>query len=399
MTERDADGDGHQEADARHDQGGDLSVGPELLDDELGGHLDEGHDGGDGGDDHHDEEGKAHDLAHEAHGVKDLGQDDEDEGDAPAAVEQAGVKVGHGGEDGQARQQGHHRVKEADHHRGVHDVDALAGVGAVGDHDAHAQGQGEEGLAHGRQHALEGDDGEVRLQVESETLADALAQGQRVDGDAHHDEEEDGHQHLGHPLDALLHAAGDDDGGDGHEDGGVEDDLPGVDGEAGQDPGVPGEGVHGKLGGPAAQHRVVAGDEGGDQDGDQTAPAQVPADLLIGGDGVRRGPAAQVDLAEHRYKADEDDAGYIQQNEGGAAVLRGLIGEGPNVAEAHGAARRRQDEAQAAGEAHCLFRFHRDTPFFRFFLSNPFYLRRNYLRKGSINLPLQCVKRRIIMYP
>ena len=121
-----------------------------LLDDELRCHLDKGHDGGDGGDDHHQEEGEADDFSGDAHGVEDLGQDDEDQGDAPAAAQETGVKVRHGGEDGKARDQRHRRVEKADHGGGLHHVDALAGVGAVGEHAAHAESQGEESLAHGR---------------------------------------------------------------------------------------------------------------------------------------------------------------------------------------------------------------------------------------------------------
>ena len=139
MAERDADRDRHEKADTRDDERGALAVGVEFLDDELRHDLDQRHDGRDGCDVDHDEERERHDLTHTAHGLKHLRQDDEHERDAFAAAEQRGVKVRHRREDRKTRDERHERVEDADHGGGAHEVDLLAGVRAVGDHDAHAE--------------------------------------------------------------------------------------------------------------------------------------------------------------------------------------------------------------------------------------------------------------------
>lgn len=367
VAERDADRDRHDEAHARDDECGPLAVDVELLDDELRHDLDQGHDGRDGRDVDHDEERERHDLTHAAHGLEHLRQDDEHERDALAAAEQGGVKVRDGREDGQTGQQRHDRVEHADHGGGAHEVDLLAGVGAVGDHDAHAERQGVKRLAHGHEHGLERDAGEIGLEVERQALAHAAAERQRVDRDGNEDAEQHRHEHLGGFLDAVLDAAHDDRHAQHEKQRRVENDLTRVDGERADDARVAAEGVERVLRRPAAEHGVVTDDERGDHDRHETAPAEVFVDHLVGGHGVCLRAAAEIDLAEHRDKADEQHARDVDEHEGGAAVLRRLVREAPEVAEAHGAAGGGEDEADTAGKSN-FFLFHDRFPFrpFRF---------------------------------
>ena len=272
-----------------------------------------------------------------------------------------------GREDGQARDERHERVEHADHGGGAHEVDLLAGVGAVGDHDAHAERQGVKRLAHGHEHGLERDAGEIGLEVERQALAHAAAERQRVDGDGNEDAEQHRHEHLGGFLDAVLDAAHDDRHAQHEKQRRVENDLTRVDGERADDARVAAEGVERVLRRPAAEHGVVADDERGDHDRHEAAPAEVFVDHLVGGHGVCLRAAAEIDLAEHRDKADEQHARDVDEHEGGAAVLRRLVREAPEVAEAHGAAGGGEDEADTAGKSN-FFLFHDRFPFrpFRF---------------------------------
>ena len=254
-----------------------------------------------------------------------------------------------GREDGQTGQQRHDRVEHADHGGGAHEVDLLAGVGAVGDHDAHAERQGVKRLAHGHEHGLERDAGEIGLEVERQALAQHR------------------HEHLGGFLDAVLDAAHDDRHAQHEKQRRVENDLTRVDGERADDARVAAEGVERVLRRPAAEHGVVADDERWDHDRHEAAPAEVFVDHLVGGHGVCLRAAAEIDLAEHRDKADEQHARDVDEHEGGAAVLRRLVREAPEVAEAHGAAGGGEDEADTAGKSN-FFLFHDRFPFrpFRF---------------------------------
>ena len=86
-------------------------------------------------------------------------------------------------------------------------------VAAENHHAAHADGQGEEGLVHGRTdgiedacllHALK-----VRRKIEGEAFP-CPVHGQGADGQAHHDDEQAEHHVLDHGLKALAHAKGTD---------------------------------------------------------------------------------------------------------------------------------------------------------------------------------------------
>ena len=61
----------------------------------------------------------------------------------------------HGGDDHHAGQEGHARVEELHPPVGPVQVHVLLHVAAVGDHDAHADAEGEEELAHGVQHHVQ----------------------------------------------------------------------------------------------------------------------------------------------------------------------------------------------------------------------------------------------------
>ena len=110
------------------------------------------------------------------------------------------------------------------------DIYIFLNVGAVGDHNAHGDTQGEEDLAHGiqqdLQEALDGQSLEVGRQVDCQSLKSCtghacvicVSECQRKDCDRHDHDQHYGHQNLGTLLNALFNAVEDDPGRQQHED-------------------------------------------------------------------------------------------------------------------------------------------------------------------------------------
>ena len=148
-------------------------------------------------------------------------------------------------------------------------------IGPVGDHDGHADRQGIECLPQGGQYCLEGHLAPVEGEHIPETLSGA-GEGHRPDQQDQQQDEQGGHPDFVESFNAALYASDDDDGVDGHKDGGEQHCQPGERGravpvgsqhfiEVAEGIAVDGGGVHGVAEDvaqhPAAHMTVVAGDD------------------------------------------------------------------------------------------------------------------------------------------
>lgn len=180
----------------------------------------------------HDEEGKPHELAESRHRSKDLGQGDEHQAGA-------GLHTFHSFKDEDGRN---------DHHTGEQcyacvkklnlvdrrvDIHVFLDIGAISDHNAHGDAQGEEDLAHSikqnLQESLDGQPFEVGRQIDGQSLESGarhacivrVGECQREDGDRHDHDQHDGHQYFGALLDTFFNAVKDDPGCQEHENHGI----------------------------------------------------------------------------------------------------------------------------------------------------------------------------------
>ena len=290
----------------------------------------------------------------------------------------------HGGDDDEARDDRHQRIHRT-HQRGVAaDVLLLGKVGAVSHHDGHTQRQRVERLGQGNEERLWGD----LLRVDGQHVAEALARaGQRRRADKEDDQNEEQRRHadLVELLDAALDALDDDERADRHKDKGEEDDRQREEGRARR--GVIAEHMIevaqrvavdlAGLGGvacdvaqhPAADVGVVAGDDERDRPAHPADPGvALVAELAEGVDDVRLAGAADGELREHRGHADERHDQQVHEQERSAAALKGLAGELPDIAEAHGGAGGSKDEAKLAAPLRAIvFHGDRSLPCFAMF--------------------------------
>ena len=295
--------------------------------------------------------------------VEDGGEGLEDESGARVGVDAVGKA---GGENDETRGEGHEGIQ----HRHVdglpHEGAILTQVAAEDGHRADAQAQGEESLVHGGHDDVEDarlfDVLDVGDEVELQSLGGTL-QEDTVDGDDHHEDEERHHHDLGDPLQALLDAQhtdrdANDDGG-GHEDGlpdGVAQHIPefcfdglGIQAlelaRGGLD-----EVVHHPTGHVVVEHHE---DDTAHEAGDAV---DVPLGLgrLQRAEHDRGGPlgsAAHGELHGHDGDTQDDEAGDVDEDEDGTAVLAYHPREFPYVTDADGATGGEEDEAQAACES------------------------------------------------
>lgn len=93
---------------------------------------------------------------------------------------------------------------------------------------------------------------------------------------------------------------------------------------------------------PARHHGIIARDDETRQHAHTSdeAPRARLAHLAIRTPGVGSAMTSDDKLIHHARYAQQQHAAYINQNEGGAAVLSGHIRESPHIAEAHCRARR-----------------------------------------------------------
>ena len=274
------------------------------------------------------------------------------EGEAAALADVLGAeRRKHRGHDDEAGDERHERIHRADERRVLAEVLMLGQIRAVGDHDGHAQRQGEERLPQRREEGVEAD----LAPVAAEHIGEADLRAVERDGareQYNENDEQRGHTDLVELLDAALNALDDDEGVDCHKDRGKE--------KGGQrEPCLARRGVvaeqaveiaerigidrlrlrnvgHDIAQHPAADVAVIGGDDERHRNTRDADPLEAGIGLCGTADGQ---------LREHDGEADENDDGQINEDVGASASLKGLAGELPDVAEADGAARRRQDEA------------------------------------------------------
>ena len=268
-----------------------------------------------------------------------------------------------GRDDRDAGEQRDERIGEDDDAGVLDEVLFLAEVGAVGDHGAHGQGQGEEHLAAGG--AENGD--KVRRAFNEAALdriagdehelqaLDGVGERQRPDDDDDEHHEQGRHADLVELLDAGVDAAGDDEEADHHE--GKQD----ADGDRDAGDHVD-EGRHALrhaaedtdqvdddvVDAVAAQDRVEGHDQERREHREPAEPLELLRNSLVGGDRSLSGLAAESQLGAHDDQADEDRQEQIHQQEREAAGLAHLKGEAPDVAETDRGADSSKQEAYVA---------------------------------------------------
>ena len=330
-------------------------------------------DGGEAGEGHEQEEQRPPQPAAGQPG-KDVGQGNEDQLGAAVRADAEGEA---GREDDETRADGHEGVQHADAGRLAGQGVLALHIAAEDLHGADAETQRKEGLVH-RVH----DDGaqpdlgrplHAGQQVEGQALAGA---GQRQAVDHQHQDQQDqgAHHPFAHPFQAVVQPEA------GHH-------QPQHHGQHGPEAHLPGVGQHlvkgiaGGLGGGARKgaddvleavvhHPAV---DGGVIHHQQAAPGQagpaVPVPLAalgfqrpVGGAGAAaaRTPHGQLHRQHRDPHAEQEQ--QIEQHKHTAAALAGQGGEPPDIADADGAARADQDEAQPRSER-CTF-FQENSSFF-----------------------------------
>ena len=254
----------------------------------------------------------------------------------------------------------------------------LADVASEDGHAAHADRNGEEGLAHGRIHGIAegcqllGQRGagehlaEIRHQIETQTLGRARQRDRaHAQGNEHH---EQGHHHdLRHALHALLHAGARDAHAHAHDDEHVHGKLHRVGEQAVEDIGNLGtfqphelargafhhEGEHPAAHGGVEHHEQVVA---GKRQPLERMPfrARRLKDIVAARDGALACTAGG-ELHDEGRKREDGQEHQVHDHKRRAAVLARDIGESPHVAQADGAARAHQDEPKAGSE---LLAFH-----------------------------------------
>ena len=227
-------------------------------------------------------------------------------------------------------------------------------VGAVGDHGAHAQGQGEEHLA-----ASGSQDGEeVRCFLNDTVLQSpagnehilqavhSAGQGAGADDADEQDDEQSGHTHGADLLDTAADAAHDDDHGQQDEDQAVDHGLHLVAHEGAEHTGtVQAVGAeagteqvahiqHHILDAVAAQGAVEEQDQEGRQNAQPAQPLELLGQDLIRAHGAAACLTAQSQLAHHDDDAAAGRQDQINNEEGKSAVCTHFIGETPDVTQA-----------------------------------------------------------------
>ena len=267
----------------------------------------------------------------------------------------------HGREDGQAGQHGHGQVGQHHGEGGARNVLLLAEVAAVDGHAAHAERELEEGQPQRLEQHLAINTGKIGQEQEAHALHGA-GQHQGGDGHQHQQAEQQRHQALGDGFDATADAEGDDDA------------------DQQQHQPLPAEGcgriayqaAKGLLQQAAVLREDAAADalayigkhpadhgrvEGHDQQhGDQAQRADDPPQgagrqLAVHADRVGARAAAQADLGNHQRQADQQGGQQIDQQKAGTAVVAGLVGKHPDVAETDGRTEGGSEHAEAGTEA------------------------------------------------
>ena len=318
------------------------------------------------------EEHCAHDAAHAAHRGKDLRQADERQARAAGHAVRAEKNVD-GRDDHEAREEGDAGVEDLDLVVGLAEVHVVLDVAAVGDHDAHAHAQREEELAHRVerhiQEALDGQAREVGLDVDEKALETRarhavfirVREREREDRDADNEQQKAGHDVAGVLFNALFHAAVHDPRREREEEQHEDDGRNGRGDERGEETVLRGllaarEEIEGEvLCDPAADDGVIRHDERGDEEGEVAQKLPLLVERCKGIEGVLLRAAANGYVSRQQGEAECQHQHQIDEQEQSAAVLGTEIGEAPDIADAHRAARRSQHKAERTAETTAFF--------------------------------------------
>ena len=231
----------------------------------------------------------------------------------------------------------------------------LADVAAEDRHAAHADGQREKRLVHGRHDDPAVNGREIRHKVEPQPLR-RTGKRQAVHGQHQHQHQQRAHHVFGHALQPALQIKAqqhkrryNDHKQVGHVQPGVGDHLRKAEIRV-----LPGQELDKIVQDPARDHRVERHDGNVADEADDTEYAPLVAGLfqaLVHGNGAGLGGAAHGKLHDHDGQAQHQQAEDVEQHKAAAAILAAHPGEFPDVAAADGAPRRQHDKAQAAAQA------------------------------------------------
>ena len=301
---------------------------------------------------HQQVEDDAEDVTHSTHGVEHILHGDEQQlGAANGAV---GIQSEAGGHNSQTCHQSDDGIANDDDESVLFQVLLLIQVGAIGDHGAHAQGQGEEHLTTGSGQNCE----EVGCFINNTVLhspagnehilqaVHSIRQSAGADDDDDEHEEQAGHTDGAELLDTAADAAHNNDHGQQHEDQTIDHGLKLV-GQQVAEHIAAGQAVVAEAGAEdiahiqdhvldavAAQSAVETQDQEGGQNAQPAQPLELLAQDFVGAHGALAGLAAQSQLAQHDDEAAQRCQDQIDDEEGKAAAGTHLIGEAPDVAQA-----------------------------------------------------------------
>ena len=365
---------GQQEDDDAHEgdrtrTAGLLTARAGAVDKRDGDRLDQGDGGRDGRDQNEGIEDEAEDAADGAHVMEHVLQGGEQKGRAAELDlgdgHALGDAVGDGRRDnGETGHDGNEGIGDNDDNGVFRQVLTLTEVGAIGDHGAHRQRQGEEHLTTGRRQnghdagclvdeaALDrvaGDEHELQ------TFRSVRERPGTDDDDDEHDEQS-GHADLVELLNAAADTVEVDEVADDHEAERHENAHAGV-GEqrvkalsAGHTLEQADNVDDDVVDAVAAEDRVEGHDQERGDDGKPADPLELLRQSLVGVDRAEAGLTTHRQLGEHDREADEDREGQVNDQEGEAAALAHFVREAPDIAEADGGTDGRQQKADIAAK-------------------------------------------------
>ena len=183
--------------------------------------LHDGYSGGHRRKGYHHKEQNADDSPDPSHRGKNFGQGDKHKtrsgGHALGSHENIDCRDNH-----HTRKQCHYGIKNLDLVDGRHQVDILFHIGAVRDHDAHSNADGVKQLSqrvhNHKEEILQCDALKTGKQINFQSFQTGslqprcvrVAQRQRINGNANDQNEKQGHDKFARPLNAVVHAAEDD---------------------------------------------------------------------------------------------------------------------------------------------------------------------------------------------
>ena len=302
-----------------------------------------------------DEEQEAKDVA-QRHGSERGWQCHKDEARSLSSID---VERERGREDDQTCEQRIEQVAACDGQGCFAERLALVDVGTVGDHDAHAEGEREEGVSQCDESGFGGQFAEIRVEKEIHACARARERHGADDEDQQDDDEardQDFVELFDAAGDALDHDPSGDQQGDGLP---QERHVPACEigkclGEVSRREQVAGDRKERVVQRPAADHHVEREDRKRREYGQEAeaAPELRLAEVMERRDGVAASAAADRHLCEQDRQAYKDQAYDKEQEESRTAVLAGDVRELPHVAQSDSGTDRRQNEA-GGGETLC----------------------------------------------